>query len=155
MRRFRFRLERLERLRSAERRQSHLALARALADAIGQTRLREAAERSAERAEAAVPRAGDELESESLKAFYLWRERLRCELREAGARERDAWERAAAAEAAYVRASASHRVLERLRERSRRRWLERTAREEQKFLDEAHLLRLARRRGAEVEEVGR
>lgn len=155
MRRFRFRLERLERLRSAERRQSRLALARALADAIGHTRLREAAERSAERVEAAALRAGDALDSESLKAFCLWSERLRRELREARARERDAWERAAAAEAAYVRASASHRVLDRLRERSRRRWLEQTARAEQKFLDETHLLRLARQRGEELEGAGR
>lgn len=155
MKRFRFRLERLERLRSAERRQSRLALAHALADASAGTRLREAAERSAERAGAAAPRAGESVGSESLKAFYLWRERLRRELLEAASREREAWERAAAAEAAYLRASASHRVLERLRERRRERWIEQSVREEQKFLDETHLIRLARERGAEVEEAQR
>ena len=45
----------------------------------------------------------------------------------------------------HVEASRSHRVLEKLEERKRQRWREEAAREEQRELDELHLLRAARR----------
>ena len=149
MRRFAFRLERVERLRSTERREAHAALALAIAEALGRQETREALERRYEEALAAdVP---EELASDpaSLKAFAVWREDRRRVALEAARRELEAFDRAREAERAHASAARAHRVLERLHARRRQGWLEEASRAEQKFLDEVHLLRTGRGQGDE------
>jgi hypothetical protein len=154
MRRFRFRLEKVERWRWAARKEARVALARALAEAAARASAREAAERELARADEHSPLGDPSPLPSVLKEFYSWRERLREDLLVARAREKEARERAAEAEAAHEAARAAHRLLEKLRLKRWSRWLEQARRDEQKFLDEVHLLRAARERGAATEEVG-
>ncbi len=144
MRKFAFRLERVERLRSAERREAHAALAIAIAEAFERQSEREGLERVYENAVAAgVP---EELASDpaSLRAFAAWREDRRRMALEAARRELAAFDLAREAERAHASAARAHRVLERLHARRRQSWFEEATRAEQKFLDEVHLLRTGR-----------
>ena len=51
----------------------------------------------------------------------------------------------------HTEAARGHRVLERLHERRRQRWMQAAELEEQKFIDEIHLLRILRTREREEE----
>jgi len=144
MRKFAFRLERVERLRSAERRSAHASLAIAIAEAFERQSEREALEREYENAVAAdLP---EELASDpaALRAFAAWRDGRRRVALEAARRELAAFDRARETERAHAAAARAHRVLERLHARRRQGWFEEASREEQKFLDEVHLLRTGR-----------
>jgi flagellar biosynthesis chaperone FliJ len=149
MRRFAFRLARVERLRSAERREAHAALAVAIAEAFERQAEREDLERTYEGSLAAeLP---DDLASipGALRGLAEWRDGRRRIALEAARRELAAFEKARDAERAHSAAARAHRVLERLHGRRRQAWLEEASRDEQKFLDEIHLLRTGRGRSAE------
>jgi flagellar export protein FliJ len=144
MRRFVFRLARVERLRAAERREAHAALTVAIAEALDRERERERRERAYEDARiAAIP---PDLASDprQLRAFAEWRDGLRRSALDAARREVAAFETAREAERVHAAASRAHRVLEKLRDRRMQDWYEGASREEQKFLDEIHLLRTGR-----------
>jgi len=144
MRRFAFRLARVERLRSAERREAHAALAVAIAEAFERQAEREALERAYERARAAGLPGDLASDSGALKALLEWREGRRRVALEAANRELAAFDRAREAERAHASAARAHRVLEKLHGRRRQSWFEEASRDEQKFLDEIHLLRTGR-----------
>jgi flagellar export protein FliJ len=151
MKRFVFRLARLERLREIERREARAELALCLG-AEEQARIaRQAAHSRLEEAWGAAldgPAASD---GRSLRALADWREGL---YRALGASD-EALDRAAGktreALDRHTEAARRHRVIERLHETKRERWLEEERLEEGKFLDEIHQLRLARERGGGAE----
>jgi hypothetical protein len=151
VRRFVFRLARVERLRSAERREAHAALSVAIAEALDRQREREAMERFYEEAQAATLPPDLASDPSALRALAAWREGRRRVAFEAAERESAAFEKAREAERVHAAASRAHRVLERIRERRRQSWFEEASREEQKYLDETHLLRA--RRGDSDEEA--
>lgn len=144
MRRFAFRLERLERVRHGERRQAHATLALALHAALARQREREALE--AEFREAAGAELPPDLVQQAwaLRGLVEWREGRRRAAAEAARREVAAFDIAIDAEQVHAEAARAHRVLERLHERKKLQWHEHLAREEQKVLDELHLLLRAR-----------
>jgi flagellar export protein FliJ len=146
VKRFVFRLERLERVRKVRRAQARAKLSDALAELRGH-RARTQAQRQALdeslRVELPQPLAA---EPWALKQLAEWQvhhrrlvERLEREEAEAGRLAREALGR-------YAEAGREHRVLERLRERRHRQWLEQAEGQDRKFLDEMHLLRLGRQR---------
>jgi flagellar export protein FliJ len=151
MKRFQFRLSRLEKLRDSQRREARSKLMAVFARAQERMEKREALEQAVRDADqvhlpkevASSPQAHRELAA--------WREALRRALADAARKEIEAIRAVQEAEDVYTEASRSHRVLEKLRKRKRQRWIEEMLREEQKFLDETHLLRLAR--GQAGEEV--
>lgn len=146
MRRFAFRLARFERLRSARRRQARVALAAALTEARDRESRRLAAEAALEEGEtAALPPEIAEIGS-AWREMALWREGLRETLTSAARAELSALEQVRRSGHVYTEAARDHRVIERLRERRHARWVEEASREEQKFLDEVHILRIARQR---------
>jgi flagellar export protein FliJ len=144
MKRFAFRLQRLEKLRQGERRQARSALAAALASADNARRRREALALALRDAEAYRLSGKSATDPRALRELANWREALRSALVKAGEDEIAAVEEVRAAERRYTEASRAHRVLEKMHKRKRTRWYEAFTREEQKFLDEIHLLRLAR-----------
>jgi hypothetical protein len=153
VKRFAFRLARLERLRQAARRQARAALALALAEARQREIERRA--REAELHEAETCALEPELAGKpwSLRALALWRAGLRRAVLDAAARETQALALAARAEREHAAASREHRVIERLHERRRQAWSEDARRQEQKLLDESHSLLRAREPAAEPEEA--
>ena len=144
MRRFAFRLDRLERLRATRRKEAHAALATALAEALDREREREALEASHDEAQRAALPGEIAEDAGAIRGLYAWRESRRSLAFDAACREVRAFEDALRAEALHSDAARDHRVLERLRHRRREEWLAHEEREEQKFLDEVHILRVAR-----------
>jgi hypothetical protein len=145
VRRFRFSLARLERVRGVRRREARAAVGAAIAELRRRRAALEAA--AAALAAAATPRVTIE-DARALKEAAAWREELRRAHAEAAEAERVAAAAVAAALRRHTEAARAHRVLERLRERARSRWLRAGEIEERKFLDETHLLRWVRERGA-------
>jgi flagellar export protein FliJ len=143
VKRFHFPLARLERVRGVRRRQARAALGAASAE------LRASRERL-EAAAAALARSGSAAgaveDSHTLKQLAAWREELHGAHARAAGEERKAAAAVARALSTHTEAARAHRVLERLEERARTRWLEAAEIEERKFLDETHLLRRARER---------
>lgn len=142
MKRFRFRLARLEKLRAAQRREARAALALAigaLRECENAAHEAAAAREAAERAELGPDQAFDPA---AWRALAAWREATRARERTRLADVENALAVVREAEAAHAAASRAHRVLERLHERRLGRWSEEASREDQKFLDEIHLLRL-------------
>jgi len=80
----------------------------------------------------------------AIRGLYAWRESRRSLAFDAACREVRAFEDALRAEAVHSDAARDHRVIEKLHERRREEWLLREEREEQKFLDEVPILRVAR-----------
>ena len=146
MKRFVFKLTRLERLREIRERQARIALAEALA------RRRQAETRSEEARLAYDESLAAELPAAVATEPRAWRERAEAQaVRRAGMRlaRREARREEADCEEVVQRhavAAREHRALQRLHERRQLRWREESEREEQKFLDEVHLLRVARER---------
>jgi flagellar biosynthesis chaperone FliJ len=79
-----------------------------------------------------------------MRRLAAWRDALHRMVVHASMREEEARTEASGKSREYREASREHRVLELLREKRYRRWLEDAELEERKFLDEIHLLRLAR-----------
>ncbi len=140
MRRFQFRLARLEKLRELRRREARIALAQAVAT-------RDTKREALSEAENMYRQAIYTELDEGAHDITLWRElmarreRARESVRYAAEKEQEATLSLAEAEAAYAEASRKHRALERLREKRYARWREEEKQEEQKFLDENYLLR--------------
>jgi flagellar biosynthesis chaperone FliJ len=151
--RFRFRLERVERLRKVRRGDAKAALVAALADARAAEGLRCALEVRWEQARAAGPDLSAGCDGRRIREHALWVETTRDAAAAAAHDEVAAFDAARACDALHTEAAREHRVIERLRDRRRRAWEEAAAVEEQKFLDEIHLLRRAR--GVEREESRR
>ncbi|MCP3979369.1 MAG: hypothetical protein GY716_08575 [bacterium] len=146
MKRFRFRLERLERLRYVQRREAETRLAEALAgladcDALIETRRRELGRAAASWSE--LPRRAP-VDANALQLAADELDASRTAIDRAHAKRRIALERLRTIEVEHETRSREHRVLERLRARSFERWRLSGAREEQKLLDELHLLKLGR-----------
>lgn len=138
MKRFRFRLKRLERLRDVRRLQARAVVAQALARVREVVRDREQRECAlATSVSSDLPTSGP-LDLAGIKALAEWREGLRRGVRHAAAVERQERERAREATARLALAARDHRVLERLRQRQHARWLRDADLEQQKFLDEVH-----------------
>lgn len=145
MKRFEFRLERLERVRDVRRGQARQQLATALGALRGAQRRREDEARAAKDAAhhalpealAADPRLLQQLES--------WREYRRNCLLEAARLEGVATQQVGVAAHRHTEAERALRVIERLRERRHAAWTEELQREEQGFFDEAALWRASRR----------
>lgn len=155
MKRFTFRLARLERLREAERRQARIALMHSLADARRIEAVAEAARRMLEESwsHERGAEAGEDIAS--WRALAEWREGRRRVVQQAVVDRRLAAEHVERAAGAHADASRAHRVLEKIREHRRAAWVAEYQSEEMKFLDEAHLqrrLRDERDRCAPVEE---
>ena len=151
MKRFVFRLARLEQLREIERREARAALARALGE---EERVRAERDAACSRLEEAWGGTFDEeaaSDARALRALADWRAGRRAVLVAAD----EAFDRATATARAaldrHTEAARRHRVLERLHETKRERWLAEERLEEGKFLDEIHQLRLARERGGGTE----
>lgn len=138
MKRFRFRLRRLERLRDVRRRQARAVVAQALARVREVVRDREQRECTLATSVSLDPPASGPLDPAAIKALAEWREGLRRGVRQAAAVERQERERAREATARLALAARDHRVLERLRERQHALWLCDADVEQQKFLDEVH-----------------
>ncbi len=151
MKRFEFRLARLERLRTLERNAARAALTRALGEVEERRRERDRERR--ELAEALHTELPEELAADprAWQQLAEWRQRHRLALIAATERESQASEAVRRAEQAHTEAARAHRVLERLRERKYRRWRQEADAEEQKFLDETHLLRVGRKRVSDDE----
>ncbi len=147
--RFAFRLGRLERLRASEKREARAVLALALGEAYDSQARRELLERTYQEAEASALPPALESEPRAWRDLAEWRDGLRAAAAAAASDELAAIGRAQEAETAYTRAARSHRVLEKLHERKWQRWLDEGRRDEQKFLDEMHVLRVARGRARE------
>lgn len=145
MKRFHFRLERLERLRRREQRDAAVQLAEATAAVEDCRRRREMLERAEneihemwrEESRKNSPRAG------LLREIAEQLEATRRSIEAAGEREKRALELLVSRREAYLERSRAYRVLEKLREKRWRRWLEQVQREEQRQLDELHLLQTA------------
>ncbi len=149
MKRFRFRLARVERLRAGEKREARAVLATAVFEALDRQAQREAFEEQYGAVCAdGLPTTETGCEAGTLRDLVAWREGLRDSARTAAEAEVAAFGVAEVAERAYTTASRAHRVLERLHERKRERWTLETLRGERKFLDEIHLLRLVSGRRA-------
>ena len=141
MKRFVFRLGRLERLLKIRRDQARAALAATLAESARLTRQRESSEndyRDALSRELPRDRVSDPL---ALREMAEWRAGMRRLVAHAGRMQEEAAERVRVAADEHAGKAREHRVLEKLRERRRKRWLEESESEERKFLDETHLLR--------------
>jgi hypothetical protein len=151
MKRFVFRLDRLERVRLVGRRQARAALAVAIGEALARQHERETLESRLRQAATAALPADLQDQAWAIRSQALWREGLRAEAADAAGREVAAFDAARAAEAAHATAAREHRVLDRLHGRRKLEWLEELTREEQKSLDELHLLR--RGRETETEEA--
>lgn len=144
MKRFKFRLAKLEKLRKRTKRDTRIALAEAIAEAYDRTRQREAFEsRLADSNRQALP-ATQVSDPKILRQLAAWRDGLHTIAVHAAGLEREANAFASEKTKEYSAASRAHRVLELLKEKRYRRWLEDSEIEERKFLDEIHLLRLAR-----------
>ena len=152
MKRFVFRLARVERLRASEKREARAGLVLAVAEALDRQRDREALEESLVEAAGALLPATLPSEPAALRAIAARREGLRAAAHAAALVEVDAFDRALEAEREFARASRAHRVLERLHERKRQRHDDEAAHEAQRFLDEIHLLRLSPRGGGRKTE---
>jgi len=144
VKRFAFRLDRLERLRAMRRKEAHAALATALGEALDREREREGLEAAHDEARQATLPASIAEDPGAIRGLYQWRESCRALAYEAACREVLAFEEALRAEAVHSDAARDHRVIEKLHERRREEWLLREEREEQKFLDEVPILRVAR-----------
>lgn len=146
MKRFAFKLARLERLREIRERQARIELARALARRL------EAERRSEDVAEAYRAALEATLPAAAAEDPRAWRERAEAQaacrsmLKQARGEARRTVESCREVALEHAAAAREHRALQRLHERRRRRWRDETEREEQKFLDEVHLLRVARER---------
>jgi flagellar export protein FliJ len=139
-------MERLESLRRSRRREAEIALAAALGEAERRTRLRESLQRAAaDAARAVAPRGDEDEDGRALRERAAYLEAVQQAAAKAARLEAEGLRSAERAQERYRQASREHRVLVRLRERSWRRWLKEASREEQKFLDEMHLLRQGRR----------
>jgi hypothetical protein len=150
VKRFAFRLARLERLRATARKEAHASLAKALGEALEREREREGLE--ARHDEARRTDLPDDVAEDpgALRALHAWRESCRALAFDAACREVRAFDEALRAEAVHADAARDHRVLERLRHRRHAAWLEDAEREQQKFLDEVHILRVTREQREEV-----
>lgn len=146
MKRFRFRLQRLERLRRDERRESEARMALAVADAADRRNRRELFEQAAAGAHLRWHEKahGDSPEASRLRAAAELIETAWHAVTAARRAETKALEIVEARHHAYTEKARAHRVVQNLGERRRRRWLEEATREEQRLLDELHLLQLAR-----------
>ena len=146
MKRFVFRLAKLERLRDVRRREARARLVRALDVARDRESEREDRERAF--AEALAAELPPEMASSPADLARLsdWRDGRRRMAAHAARRERVARTAADEAAGAHTEAARNHRVLERLRERRYRRWRAELEIDERKFLDEVHQLRLVRKR---------
>lgn len=141
MKRFRFRLAILERLRLSESRARAVALAEAIRGASSaQRRLAEAGE-ELQQAARDWQADLDGSDGRDLRGRAEYLDAMRGRRADAGAAVVEAGDEVATRERDYSDRARAHRVLVRLRERQRRRWLEEASREEQKLLDELHRLR--------------
>ena len=141
MKRFRFRLAILERLRLSASRASAVALAGAIRDASAAQHRLEAVGEDLRQAEREWQVELDGSDGRDLRGQAEYLEAMRGQRADAGTVVRDAQTELATREQDYSIRARAHRVLEKLRERQRRRWLEEGSREEQKLLDELHRLR--------------
>ena len=154
MKRFVFRLARLERVREVRRREARAGLAVAMA--LLHDRQRERAQEQAALAEAWQERidAGSTVNASELKALARWRQARGAAVAEAERQEAAAQQSLADAVRRHELAAREHRVIERLRERRRLRWRNEAELEEQKFLDEVAILRAVRERSGTNERAG-
>lgn len=150
MKRFVFRLARLEKLRKARKREARIALAGALA--VVRERREERLDREREARESNETTLPDGMEGNPrhMQQLAEWRRGIGRLAEFARVQEREAVGRARNSEDLYREAARDHRVLELLRERRRREWQDEVRREEQKFLDETHLLRLRGKRSRDA-----
>ena len=154
MKRFRFRLETLERLRLAESRAAAAVLAEGMRDAAeAKRRLGQVDEEllQAERDWRVEPDGSD---GRALRVHAEFLEMMRGRRADASTAEQRARAELATREQDYSVRARAHRVLEKLRERRRKRWFEQGSREEQKLLDELHRLRSSEN-GRTAKESGR
>ena len=143
MRRFVFRLARVERVRETQRREARGVLFARIAEARAAERRREALERACDEVADPTAAIGSAEDAGVIKARFLHLAGLRGAAFVAAAEEVRAFDRAIEADHAHTEASRAHRVLEKLRARRQQSWLESASRDEQKFLDEIHVLRVA------------
>ena len=146
MKRFRFRLSRLEALRAGDKRRARAALAAAMADLHDRESDRAALEEELAEALASGPEPERAADPRVMEAFDAWRQGLHLRAGHAREEERAARGKVADATTGYREASRAHRVLELLRERRFRRWLDQARYEEQKLLEEMHRFGDGRRR---------
>lgn len=152
MKRFRFRLARLESLRDVRRREARAALATTIAELRRKTESREAAERALASSEQVFVEPELAESSRALREFAAWRAGLFEATTDARRAETAAAVAAVDSQSRYAEAARAHRVIERLREQRLVRWRHDAELEDRKFLDETHLLRLVRQRAPEDEE---
>jgi flagellar biosynthesis chaperone FliJ len=152
VRRFVFRLARVERVREAQRREARGVLFTRIAEAREAEHRRKALEDAYHRAAEPTVEIGRAEDARMLKERYLHREGLRGAAVAAATEEMRAFDRAIEADHAHTEASRAHRVIEKLRARRYEAWSESASREEQKFLDEIHVLRVARTTGGQEDE---
>ena len=142
MKRFRFRLQKLEWLREIVRQEAEGALARSR-DALNELRTRREKltrqlENSQDRFGASIQGAGADGSTVRTHAEDL--QALRGALDAARPQEQSAQAEAEAAELDLIEKARDHRAMERLRQKQRQGWLEEGLLAEQRFLDELHLM---------------
>jgi hypothetical protein len=147
MKRFLFPLARFERLRLARRREALAVLAARLRRVDDARRRREDLESALDAADG-PPANGRTEDARTLKDRYAHREGLRGAARTTAIVEAAARESAATADRAHTEAMRAHRAIEKLHTRRHQAWRVSAAKEDQKFLDEMHLLRVARGEGS-------
>ncbi len=146
MKRFTFRLARLEKLRSRRKKEARSVLAVAINKVRDAENIQLACRREYEDSfEAELPDSMAE-DPRAIEMMVAWRDGLKRKQAVAGRQLQEAESIVSEKQKFYTEAARANRVLEILRERQYKRWQEETNREEQKFLDEVHLLRLGRRR---------
>ncbi len=151
MKRFTFRLARLEKLRRREKQEARSGLALAIGEVRRAEDFVDDCRNEYEKSfQAVLPKELAE-NPRAMEMLAAWRAGLKRKLETAVRRLQEAEAEAQEKEKIYTETARANRVLEILRERQYRRWRQETDREEQKFLDEVHLLAIRRRRSrAEV-----
>lgn len=152
MKRFVFKLERLERLRDVQRREARSRLADAMTELDSRRATREEHEAQLQAAVAATPSEPGEHVARELKQILAWQADRAERVGLAEADESIARDRVEEALAQHAEAAREHKVLGRLRQKRRVQWQQEADTEERKFLDEVHLQRLARRSNGDTEE---
>jgi hypothetical protein len=147
MKRFVFRLARLERIRELKRREARGVLVGALAHARDCSARREAEQELLEEARLTELAENERSDPAAWRRLADWRVGRARLVRHWQDQEAIAAERARRAAIEHEAALRSHRAMVRLRETRFSRWLAEAELEERKSLDEGHLLRLVGRRG--------
>lgn len=148
MKRFAFRLERIQRIRFLARREAEHALAQALAQARS---IRADADLLAQRADAAARELmervdrGDCIDGSLIRQNGSEVHALRAAVSRRRGTLAQAMEQVAICERVYAERNRGYKVLEKLHDKRKREWTIDVEREEQRILDELHLATVGER----------